>query len=66
MRPLKIRCRILPAGGLGVSPKLLKSPKIGVYRRLIDSISAFSYGELEIGSPLEWITALSSLIPNSF
>jgi hypothetical protein len=28
-RPLKKRYRILPAGGLGVSSSLKKSPKIG-------------------------------------
>jgi len=28
-RPLKKRCRILPTGGLGVSPSFKKSPKIG-------------------------------------
>jgi len=28
-RPLKKRCRILHAGGLGVSPSSNKSPKIG-------------------------------------
>jgi len=28
-RPLKKKCRILPAGGLGVSPRYNKSPKIG-------------------------------------
>ena len=26
---LKKRCKILPAGGLGVSPSLKKSPKLG-------------------------------------
>jgi hypothetical protein len=26
---LKKKCRILPAGGLGVSPSFKKSPKIG-------------------------------------
>jgi hypothetical protein len=41
MRPLKKRCRILPAGGLGVSPSFKKSPKIGGYRGLIKAISAF-------------------------
>ena len=41
-RPLKKRCRILPAGGLGVSPSFKKSPKIGGYRGLIKTISAFS------------------------
>jgi hypothetical protein len=38
MRLLKKRCRILPAGGLGVSPSLIKSPKIGGYRGLIKTI----------------------------
>jgi hypothetical protein len=42
MRPLKKRCRILPARGLGVSPRFKKSPKIGGYRGLIESISAVS------------------------
>jgi hypothetical protein len=37
-----MRCRILPAGGLGVSPSFKKSPKIGGYRRLIETISAIS------------------------
>jgi hypothetical protein len=41
-RPLKNRCRILPAGGLGVSPSFKKSPNLGGFRRLIDSISAVS------------------------
>ncbi len=36
------RCRILPAGGLGVSPRFKKSPKIGGYRGLIETISAVS------------------------
>jgi hypothetical protein len=40
MRPLKKRCRILPAGGLGVSPSYKSPPKIGGYRGLIESISA--------------------------
>ena len=35
MRPLKKRCRILPAGDLGVSPSFKKSPKTGGYRGLI-------------------------------
>ena len=34
-----------PAGGLGVSPSFKKSPKIGGYRGLIDSISAVSISE---------------------
>jgi len=42
-RPLKMRCRILPAGGMGVPPSLKKSPKIGGYRGLIESISAVAY-----------------------
>ena len=29
VRPLKKRCRIVPAGGLGVSPSFINSPKIG-------------------------------------
>ncbi len=32
------RCRILPAGSLGVSPSLKKSPKIGGYRGLIKTM----------------------------
>jgi hypothetical protein len=39
LRPLKKRCRILPAGGLGLSPSLKKSPKIGGYRGLIKTIN---------------------------
>jgi len=42
-RPLKKRCRILPARGLGVSPSFKISPKHGGYRGLIESISAVSY-----------------------
>ena len=33
---------MLPAGGLGVSPSFKKSPKVGGYRGLIESISAVS------------------------
>jgi hypothetical protein len=29
---MKKRCRILPAGGLGVSPRFNKSPRIGELR----------------------------------
>ena len=47
---LKKRCRILPAGGLRVSPSLKSPPNLGGLRGSIDSISAFSYRELEIGS----------------
>jgi len=39
--PLKKRWRMIPAGGLGVSPSFKKSPKIGGYRGLINTISAF-------------------------
>jgi hypothetical protein len=39
---MKERCRILPAGGLGVSPSLKKSPKTGGFRGFIKTISAFS------------------------
>jgi hypothetical protein len=39
---LKERCRILPAGGLGVSPSFKKSPKLGGYRGLIETISTVS------------------------
>jgi hypothetical protein len=42
VRLLRKRCRILPAGGLGVSPSFKKSPKIGGYRGLIESIPAVS------------------------
>jgi hypothetical protein len=42
MRLLKKRCRILPAGGLGVSPQLKKSSKIGGYRELIKTIFSCS------------------------
>jgi hypothetical protein len=42
IRPLKKRCRILPAGGLGGVPQLQKSPNTGGYRGLIESISACS------------------------
>jgi hypothetical protein len=43
--PLKKRCRILPAGGTGGVPQLLKnSPKNGGYRGLISfNQSFFSY-----------------------
>ena len=40
--PLKKRCRILVAGGLGVSLSYKKSPKTGGYRGFIESISAVS------------------------
>jgi hypothetical protein len=42
MRLLKKRCRILPDGGLGVSPSFKNSPKTGGYRGLIKTVSAFS------------------------
>jgi hypothetical protein len=38
----KKRYRILPAGDLGVPPKFKKSPKIGGYAGLIETISAVS------------------------
>jgi hypothetical protein len=41
-RPMKKKCRILPAGGLGVSPRFKISPKIGGYRGLIETIPAIS------------------------
>jgi len=41
-RLLKKRCRILPAGGLGVPPGFKNSPKTGGYRGLIKTISAVS------------------------
>jgi len=37
-----VRCRILPAGVLGVSPGPKKSPKSGGLRGLIQIISAVS------------------------
>jgi hypothetical protein len=43
VRPLKKRCRILPAGGSGGVPQLQNSPKIGGYRGLIETIAAVSY-----------------------
>jgi hypothetical protein len=43
-RLLKKRCRILPVGGLGVSPSFKKSPKTGGYRGFIKTISVFSSG----------------------
>jgi hypothetical protein len=43
---MKKRCRILPAGGLGVSTSFKKSPKIGGYRGLIKTISAVSLSNL--------------------
>jgi hypothetical protein len=43
MRPLKKRCPdYIGAGGLGVSPSFKKSPKIGGYRGLSETISAVS------------------------
>jgi hypothetical protein len=42
MRPLKKRYRMLPAGGLGVSPSFKKSPRTGGYRELIETISEVS------------------------
>ena len=50
-RPLKKRCRILPAGGLGVSPSFKKkSPKTGGYRGLIEAISDNFYCHCEAWS----------------
>ena len=43
MKPLKKRCRILPAGILVVFPNFKKSPKIGVYRELLESILVISF-----------------------
>jgi hypothetical protein len=40
--PLKKRCRILPAGGLGLPPGYKKSPMIGGYRGLIKTILIIS------------------------
>jgi hypothetical protein len=39
MRPLKRRCRILPAGGLGVSPSIKKVPQDWWIRGLIKKSS---------------------------
>jgi len=36
------RCRILPAGSLGVSPRFKNPPRFGGYRGLIENISAVS------------------------
>ena len=40
--PLKKRCRILPAGGLGVPPSFKKIPQDWGIRGLIETISAIS------------------------
>jgi hypothetical protein len=45
LRLLKKRCRILPDGGLGVSPSFKKSPKIGGLGGLIEALSAVSIVE---------------------
>jgi hypothetical protein len=42
MRPLKKRCRILPAGGLGVSPSFKKVPQDWGIGELTETISAIS------------------------
>jgi len=42
METIEKRCRLLPAGGPGCPPALKKSPKIGEYRGLIETISAVS------------------------
>jgi hypothetical protein len=42
VRPLKKRCRILPAGGLEVSPSFKKVPQDWGTRGLIEIISAVS------------------------
>jgi hypothetical protein len=42
LKLLKKRCRILPAGCLGVSPRFINSPETGGYRGLIKIISALS------------------------
>jgi hypothetical protein len=39
---LKKRCRIFPAGGLVVTPKIWKSSQIRGFRRLIEAISTSS------------------------
>jgi hypothetical protein len=39
-RSLRKKCRVLPAGGLGVSPSFNKPPKIGGDRGLIEIIPA--------------------------
>jgi len=41
-RPLKKRCRIIPAGGLGVSPSFIKVPQDWGIRGLIKTISVIS------------------------
>jgi hypothetical protein len=41
-RMLNKKCRILPAGGLGVSPSFKGSPKIRGFRGLIETMSAVS------------------------
>jgi hypothetical protein len=46
---LKKRCRILPAGGLGVSPSSKKSPKTGGFRGLIETISASLLHPQQVG-----------------
>jgi len=40
MRPLERRCRILPAGGLGVSPSIKKAPQDWGIRGLIEKSSS--------------------------
>ena len=42
MRLLKKRCRILPAGGTGGVPQILKVPQDWGIRGLIETISEFS------------------------
>ena len=38
MIPLKKRCRILPAGGLGVSPRFKSPPRLGDLGGLIKAV----------------------------
>jgi len=45
---MKKRCRILPAGGLGVSPSFKKSPNLGGLRGLIETISVVSVNMLRL------------------
>ena len=41
LRPLKKRCKILPAGGLGVSPSLKSPTRLGMVIVTISAVSGY-------------------------
>ncbi len=47
-RPVKKRCRILPAGGMGVSPTFIEVPQDWGTRGLTETVSAVSIDDCHI------------------